>query len=228
VLRWIPALAALAVAALYSVGALLTAAGLRGAGLSVRDTLPLFSLEKILARGISTLIGSLLLLAALVALGMLVLSARTALRRRDWSPTASALATAAGVVSLIVGLAFTSPVLASALILSLAVGVAGARLVPALPRVSIWAAQYLVVLGGLIASAYVYPQPLPVAHVEVEGGAPVVGDLVTTTDFSWYVAGFDDDSVRATPAADIADAEFVSREREDPPMLKDLVSDLFD
>jgi hypothetical protein len=172
VLRWIPALAALAVAALYTVGALLTAAVLRGAGVSVRDTLPLFSLEKILAHGISTLIGSLLLLAALVALGMLVLSARTALRRRDWSPTAIALATAAGVVSLIVGLAFTSPVLASALVLSLAVGVAGARLVPALPRAWIWAAQYLVVLGGLIASAYVYPQPLPVAHVEVaEGGA---------------------------------------------------------
>jgi hypothetical protein len=34
--------------------------------------------------------------------------------------------------------------------------------------------------------------------------------------------------VRAIPAADIEDAEFVSREREDPPMLKDLVSDLFE
>jgi hypothetical protein len=228
VLLWIPALAALAVAALYSVGALLTAARLRGAGLSVRDTLPLFSLEKILARGISTLIGSLLLLAALVLLGIVILSAGTALRRRDWSPAAIALATAAGVVLLIVGLAFASPVLACALILSLVVGVAGARFVPALPRVWIWGTQYLVVLGGLIASAYVYPQPLPIAHVELaEGGAPVVGDLVTTTDFTWYVAGFDDDEVRAIPAADIDDAEFVSREREDPPMLKDLVSDLF-
>jgi hypothetical protein len=228
VLRWIPALAALAVAALYSVGALLTAAGLRGAGLSVRDTLPLFSLEKILARGISTLIGSLLLLAALVLLGMIVVAAGTALRRRDWSPTAVALATALGVALLIVGLAFTSPVLASALLLSLAVGVAGAR-VPALPRVWIWATQYLIVLGGLIVSAYAYPQPLPVAHVEVsEGGSLVVGDLVTTTDFTWYVAGFDSDSVRAIPAADIEEAEYASRDRDNPPMLKNLVSDLFD
>jgi hypothetical protein len=229
VLRWIPALAALAVAALYSAGALLTAAGLRGAGPSVRDTLPLFSLEKILARGISTLIGSLLLLAALVLLGMIVVAAGTALRRRDWSPTAVALATALGVAVLIVGLAFTTPVLASALLLSLAVGVAGARVRPALPRVWIWATQYLIVLGGLIASAYAYPQPLPVAHVEVaEGGALVVGDLVTTTDFTRYVAGFDDDSVRAIPAADIEEAEYVSRDRDNPPMLKNLVSDLFD
>jgi hypothetical protein len=187
------------------------------------------SLEKILARGISTLIGSLLLLGALVLVGTLLFSAATALRRRDWSPRAVALATAAGVVLLIVGLAFTSPVLASALILSLAVGVAGARFVPELPRAWILATQYLVVLAGLIASAYVYPQPLPIAHVEVsEGGTPVVGDLVTTTDFSWYVAGFADDAVRAIPATDIEDAEFLSREREDPTMLKDLVSDAFE
>lgn len=223
-LAWIPGIAALAVAALYSVGALLTAAGLRGAGLSVRDTLPLVPLEKILARGISTLIGSVLLLAALVLLGVLIVSAVSALRRREWSLTAGRIGTAAGMVVLVVGLAFTSPVLACALILTLAIGVIGARRFSDLPRVWVWAAQYLVVLGGLIASAYVYPQPLPSARVAVaEGATPVVGDLVTTTDFSWYVAGFDGDTVRAIPAPDIEEAEFVSREREDPPMLKDLL-----
>ena len=228
VLRWIPAAAALAVAALYSVGALLTAAGLRGAGLSVRDTLPLFSLEKLLARGISTLVGSILLLAALVLLGALVLSAGKRLGRPRSSRGATVGAVAGGTV-LIAGLAFASPVLAAALLLALAVGIAAPSVAPAVSRPAVWALQYLVVLAGLIASAYVYPQPLPAARVEVTGDpAPIVGDLVTTTDFSWYVAGFETDLVRAIPAADIENAEFESRAREDPPQLKDLVTGLFD
>lgn len=228
ILRWIPAVAALALAALYSIGALLTAAGLRGAGLSVRDTLPLFSLEKLLARGISTLIGSVLLLAALVLLGMLLAAAITRLRSRDRSGSAVTAALAAAAVLLLVVLAFSSPVLAAALLLSLAVGVFADRAFPGLPRLWIWTAQYVVVLAGLVASAYVYPQPLPAAEVQVTEGPPVAGDLVTTTDFAWYVAGVEDDSVRAIPAADIENAEFVSRDREDPPALKDLVADIFD
>ena len=228
-LRWITAVAALAVATLYCVGALLTAAGLRGAGLSVRDTLPLFSLEKLLARGISTLIGSILLLALLALLAIGAVRAASVLRRRDTSHRRTIAAVVAGAVLLILVLAFSSPVLAVALLLSLEMGVAGRRWLPTVPRAWIWGAQYIVVLGGLIASAYAYPQPLPVARVDVVGGgATVVGDLVTTTDFSWYVAGFDDDSVRAIPSARIEDAQFASREREDPPMLKDLVSDLVD
>jgi hypothetical protein len=228
-LRWIPALAALAVATLYSVGALLTAAGLRGAGLSVRDTLPLFSLEKLLARGISTLIGSILLLALLVLLGILAVRSAGVLKRRDVSHRAAIAAAVAGAALMVLVLAFSSPILALALLLSLGLGVAASRWLPAVPRPWIWGAQYMVVLAGLIASAYVYPQPLPVARVEVaDGGATVAGDLITTTDFSWYVAGFDDNSVRAIPSSDIEDAQFVSREREDPPMLKDVVSDLVD
>jgi hypothetical protein len=226
--RWLPAVAALGLAGLYSVGALLTAASLRGAGLAVRDTLPLFSLEKLLARGISTLVGSVVLLIALVLLGMLAVAATTTMKRRRWGLGATAAAAIATAALVIFGLAFSSPVLAAALLLSFAVGVAAPRMVPELQRGWVWAAQYLIILAGLVASAYVYPQPLPTAHVDVEDGPSVVGDLITTTDFSWYVAGFDNDSVRAIPAADIVDAEFASRERETPPKLKDLVSDLFD
>ncbi len=202
---------------------------MRGAGLSVRDTLPLVSLEKILARGISTLIGSLLLLVFLVALGLAIFYGAGAAGQAKWSRSQTAAAAVAIGVLVLAVLAFSSPVLMTALLLSLGLGVLGVRGLAGVPRIWIWVGQYALVLGGLIASAYVYPQPLPGAEVEVEGGAgPVVGDLVTTTDFSWYVAGFDDDVVRAIPAADIENAEFESRERDDPPQVGELVVDIFD
>lgn len=66
----IPAIAALSLGALYAGGALVKAAQLQGAGLPIRETLPLLPLETILGAGIGILMQSLVSLLILVVFGV--------------------------------------------------------------------------------------------------------------------------------------------------------------
>jgi hypothetical protein len=67
----VPAFGAVALGALYATGAMLEASELRGAGLKIGTALPVLSLEQILARGISAIVGTALLGLAIAAAGAL-------------------------------------------------------------------------------------------------------------------------------------------------------------
>jgi hypothetical protein len=86
--------------------------------------------------------------------------------------------------------------------------------------VFVFAIAYLIAIAGLVASAFVYPAPLPVAEVvPKEGAPPVSGDFVGEDGGVWYVADFESDEVRAFNLLNVEEASFSSRERDHTTLL---------
>jgi hypothetical protein len=200
---------------LYAVGALLSAAKFRAAGLSIRDTLPLLPLETILATGIGTLIASALLVCAWIGLGIGVgLAAR---RLRDGAAERAALI--AGLCLLGVALVLLlTPVLIvtfAAIATIVYLGLRGGRSIALVFTVS-----FGIAIAGLVIGAFVYPAPLPVAHVTADRDtAPLTGDFVAQDGGVWYVADFDTDEVRGFNLLNVDAASFRSRDRDPRPTL---------
>jgi hypothetical protein len=186
VLMGLPGIVALFLGGLYALGAMLTMADLRGAGLRVRDALPMIPLEELLSRGIGIAVAAgvaLLALMAFAACWQGFYSAESGSRPQ-------ALWWVAGNVLLYCSLAlalYALPVvLGAALVLAyLALFVFNTWL-PTNPRLDL-AVAYVVVLAGFALHAFVAPRPLPVASLKLEGGTAVSGPLVSMSGGRWRV-----------------------------------------
>ena len=210
----IPVAVAVLVGLLYAVGALLSAAKFRGAGLEIQDTVPLLPLETILATGIGTLLASVLLVAVWAGLGVAVAVALRRLHQREHSDFARmGLVAGLGVLAVAIVLLATPVLTATLAVIALFLYFA---LRPG--RSIVLAVSYLIAVAGLVASAFAYPAPLPVATVVTEpGAAPIRGDFVGEDSGVRYVAGFDTDEVQGYSLLRVDEASFQSRERADRP-----------
>jgi hypothetical protein len=216
ILAAIPIVVAVVVGLLYAVGALLSAAKFRGAGLEIQDTVPLLPLETILATGIGTLMASVLLVAAWAGLGVAVFLVLPRLQRQEGSDFAR-VGLIAGLSALAVGVVLlATPVLTVTLALIALLLYLGLRAGRSIAFV--FAGSYLLAVAGLVASAFAYPAPLPVAHVVPERGtSPITGDFVGEDDGVWYVADFATDEIHGYSLLRVDEASFTSRDREDRP-----------
>ena len=79
-------------------------------------------------------------------------------------------------------------------------------------------AAYAIAIAGFVTSAFVYPAPLPTAHVVSDGDvAPITGDLVVEDGGVWYVADFHTDEIQGLNLLNTDEASFQSRDRDARP-----------
>jgi hypothetical protein len=225
----LPALAAIVLGLLYAIGALVRTAELRGAGMTVRDTITLVPIEQHLARGIAVALSpeTLLAVAGIVVLGLVFY---WALRReqRDVSRRTSTRILVL-VIALLVAVAVLGVVyrpfaaLAAALAGAAMLGVLAATGV-SLPRrgqkalegltplISI--AAVLIAAGVLgVVTALVDPQPLPDARLTLDTGKEMRGGFLAVRDGVWYL-DTGEDRLRAIPTWAIVVSEIRSRQRQ--------------
>jgi hypothetical protein len=226
----LPALAGIVLGLLYAIGALVRTADLRGAGMSVRDTITLVPIEQHLARGISVALSpeTLLTVAVIVVLGLVL---HWVLRReqRDVS-TRTSTRILVLVIALLAAVAVFGVVhrpfatLGAALAGAAMVGVLAATGV-SLPRrgqnavegltplTSI--AALLIAVGVLgVTTALVDPQPLPRARLTLDTGKEIRGGLIAVRDGVWYL-DVGEDELRGIATTAVVASEIHSRQRPD-------------
>ena len=230
VLSAIPAVAALGIALLYAVGAIIKSGQLRGAGLNVRDTLPLVPLPQLLALGIGTLVTSILFFASAAFIVWLYLK-----KFRDWgfhevhTPPPRWWVWVSSrrypvVIYKLVLLYIAISYFWSYSFFTAAAWTAGIYL-------SVYAVQtyrgqryvakvlvtyYVVLVLADTGQAYFQPAPLPQARVTLWSGATVSGALITTDGGTWYIKT----SARhfeSLPASDVKDVTVITVKREHRP-----------
>ncbi|HEX8741817.1 MAG TPA: hypothetical protein VF712_01670 [Thermoleophilaceae bacterium] len=209
ILTALPGVAAVFLGALYAIGALLTMADLRGAGLRVRDTMPLIPIEDLLARGIGTAI----FLSGLLAIAALELAARAALERDDADPlglmlwlTLLVIGCGAAVTAIV-----TVPWILAASICAAIVVFFGAQWL--IGSWTPWLAA-LVIVTGLAIDNLAAPAPLPRAALAIENAPPMSGGLIAVNEGAWYLAG--DGSVEVVGDGRVESASVASEERGSP------------
>lgn len=206
VLAAIPGLAALGAAALYASGAFQEAAELRGAGLVVRDALPLIPLEDLLARGIQTALRAALFVGLSGAVVAVALSKVTQLRpralREFWTPRTARLGRTTHLparayiffLPTLVLIAVSPPAIGASGVIMGIVNIYGLtqsrRRAPnqtgRVATVTI-AAMFAVAVAGLIAQAGVAPSPLALVTLHTVDRGRIAGGLIAVSDNTWYV-----------------------------------------
>jgi hypothetical protein len=231
----IPGVAAVILGLLYTTGALLKTAQLRGAGVSVTDALPLVPLQQLLSLGIGTLVHT--FWTALITLGVFGVFA-FALRRRPIdhlpgivmprrrprrvAPTPSWLRRHALNVIVYSGAFFLYGIDASPLsslrltISSISGGLVADEMAGQRRRSRVFTVVAVTYLSGVtlnIADNYVTPTPLPLTTVRTDQGL-YAGELVVAAD-TWQIAVLNM-TMRSVPSTGIQEAVICSRERPEP------------
>ena len=196
-LALIPAVAAVAVGGVYVLGIAHTAAQLNGAGLSVRETLPLVPISAILGRGMAEMIWVTLLFATVGLLAAILwpVTDRTTdppppivwkfSPPKGWWLFFGALAVVWGI-----GLLKADPVKAVTTAVSLAVIITWSFL---LKHNRYRAVIVTIAVGYLIAvllallGAYIYPKPLPLAVIRLSDARTFSGGFVAHDGTTWFV-----------------------------------------
>jgi hypothetical protein len=226
VLTTLPALTAIVLGLLYTIGALVRTAELRGAGMTVRDTITLVPIEQHLARGLAVVLSpaTLLLVAVAVAGGLFFAWVLPKLPR--WRATKRGLALAIASVAGLGLFGFYRPLAALGVLLAAAAvfGVLAATGAPFSVRVPptkfaegltplTSVAAFLVATGILaVGEALIDPAPLPRAHLDLEGGKDASGGLITVNGGVWYL-DTGEDRLRAIPGSAVVASEIRSRQR---------------
>lgn len=203
-----PATVALLVGAIYAVGAIAQATALSKAGPAAKAEFTVIPLEQHLDKGIEVLVrpfSLLFIVVLLLAITTLESVARrpapnafrALLRRLATSPRLRAIVVLSfGLV--LAAAVYLRPVLVGALVVELVATfgsitlliLAGppphspSRATPGKVRLGFT----IGVLGLLLYSAYITPQALPRASLNLESGPATIGGLVAFTDGTWYVA----------------------------------------
>jgi hypothetical protein len=229
----IPGTVALAVTYLYILGAVEIYGQFHNAGLDVQAVMPLVPLEQYVGRGAGEILGIavLLVLSWLLGYGFFGPDAPDPpgkpITRRFWLVVA--LATAAGAIFLPMPLfetLATTALVGAVVIFQLRHRDHGLTFIPT-------AISLAVVLQATVnvATALYQPEPLPIAKIELVRGVDVEAPLIANTGTTWYLVDEKEQDGEADekspfiaiPAARVERASVVSRERQEPRSLFELI-----
>jgi hypothetical protein len=188
VLSFIPLALASTLALLYGLGATLRAGELRGAEVNVRDTLPLFTIDQLLARGIYAGVVALPIIAliAIPAAGIAFLSTATPLRERFVRRPLSRRSAGGLMAVLLPTTMLLAPPLGA-----LGGGIAGfiAGYLGGRGRYALSVAAGLAIGGVfLLTNAVLEPQRFPDVTIILADKGVVRGKLLVHSRGEWYVA----------------------------------------
>ena len=197
----LPGLVAASLAAIYTLGALLTMADLRGAGVRVSDALPFIPVTDLLARGIGLTVVALLVLLGLAAFAEAsrrYFAVRQSTKREVlWWAVMMAIMFGALTVSV-----YAFPFVVT---LGIAAGVTVlyvADVIVDLSGTQAIAMAYAVIVLGFAVNAIAAPQPLPTARLQLTAGTTVTGRLITSADSRWALISMSS-GITVVPDADV-------------------------
>lgn len=226
----LPGLIAAAVAYFYVVGAVTAYAQFNDAEVSPELAMPLVPIEQLLGKGIGALAGTALALVFGWVVMLWYSPDSPDPPGRTEAQAKKALSWIFGILIVAIGV-FSSP--AGFLPLGLTIAVAAGMLV----QIRYWNLRYftsliifgIVVQGTLaLSEAWLRPEPLPTASVQVTHGQGVEGSLITSNDGTWYLVNDTENEdaenghpygVTGIPASKIKSVDVEQDERDDPPSL---------